>query len=221
MSTLESNFATLLGKQPSDKERQRLYRVKDALGLSNNDALWLIIMALEHYENLYARIPKMIKEDAGMILEKHRLAATILSERAAEQAARSVDESIKDAAASVIYEAAKKTARTLTRRDRLKWYCCTVALTTLAFAGFGWLMHKAGHEAGYGLGAGQAYDTAKNEVAAASWANTPEGQLAYRFAQTGQLQMLARCTGKGWEIRNGICFAKEVAGEGVYGWHLP
>jgi hypothetical protein len=41
MSELDDSFAKLLGRQPSDAERQQLYTVRDALGLKNNDALWL------------------------------------------------------------------------------------------------------------------------------------------------------------------------------------
>ena len=31
----------------------QLFAVRDALGLQNNDALWLVLMALEHYRDLY------------------------------------------------------------------------------------------------------------------------------------------------------------------------
>ena len=48
MSDLDDSFAKLLARQPTDAERQRLYQVRDALGLKNNDALWLVLMALEH-----------------------------------------------------------------------------------------------------------------------------------------------------------------------------
>ena len=64
MSELEESFAKLLGRQPSDTERQKLYRVRDALGLKNNDALWLLIMVLEHYQNLYESIPERIEAAA-------------------------------------------------------------------------------------------------------------------------------------------------------------
>ena len=38
-SSLDDSFAKLLGRQPSDAERQQLYRVRDALELKNNDAV--------------------------------------------------------------------------------------------------------------------------------------------------------------------------------------
>ena len=49
MSELDDSFAKLLGKQPSDSERQHLYRVRDALDLKNHDAIWMILMALQHF----------------------------------------------------------------------------------------------------------------------------------------------------------------------------
>ena len=47
-------------RQPSDAERQQLYTVRDALGLKNNDALWLVLMALQHYQDQYERFPNAI-----------------------------------------------------------------------------------------------------------------------------------------------------------------
>jgi len=64
MSDLDDSFAKLLGRQPTDEDRQELIRVRDALGLKSNDALWLILMALQHYQSLYADIPASIKDAA-------------------------------------------------------------------------------------------------------------------------------------------------------------
>ena len=55
---LETAFHQLLGRTPTDQERLRLYRVKDALGLEPNDSLWLVLMALDHYTTLYEKIPQ-------------------------------------------------------------------------------------------------------------------------------------------------------------------
>lgn len=64
MSELEASFTKLLGRQPTDADRQQLYRVRDALQLKDNDALWLVLMALQHYQTLYAGIPDSISEAA-------------------------------------------------------------------------------------------------------------------------------------------------------------
>ena len=64
MSDLDDSFAKLLGRQPSDAERQSLYRVRDALCLKNNDALWLVLMALQHYQGQYEKFPQAIAQAA-------------------------------------------------------------------------------------------------------------------------------------------------------------
>ncbi len=58
---LDSAFEQLVGRQVTDQERIRLYKIKDALKLSPNDSLWLIIIVLEHYNTLYEQIPKKIR----------------------------------------------------------------------------------------------------------------------------------------------------------------
>lgn len=64
MNDLDASFEKLLGRQPSDTDRQNLYRVRDALGLKNNDALWLVLMALQSYDERYKAIPARIEKAA-------------------------------------------------------------------------------------------------------------------------------------------------------------
>ena len=84
----------------------------------------------------------------------------------------------------------------------------------------GWLVHESGKDSGYQAGFGRGYTEAKDEKAAAAWANTPEGKLAYRFAQTGSIASLAKCDKPGWYIEKGVCYVKQTS-EGIYGWGLP
>jgi hypothetical protein len=49
--TIEETFAKVVGRHASDEERQRLCRLRDALGLRDNDAFWSIVMALEYYDS--------------------------------------------------------------------------------------------------------------------------------------------------------------------------
>jgi hypothetical protein len=46
--SVEEALAKVVGRQASDDERPRLYRLREALGLRDNDAFWNIVMALEH-----------------------------------------------------------------------------------------------------------------------------------------------------------------------------
>jgi hypothetical protein len=64
MSELDASFEKLLGRQPTDTDRKQLYQVRDALGLKNNDALWLVLMALQSYDERYKAIPAQISTAA-------------------------------------------------------------------------------------------------------------------------------------------------------------
>ena len=98
MSNLDDSFTKLLGRQPSDAERQRLYRVRDALGLKNNDALWLVLMALEHYEQLYAGIPERIEAAAKKAARSAAAQAQADVNSAIAQLVPSVESAVREGA---------------------------------------------------------------------------------------------------------------------------
>ena len=55
-----SSFESMLGRAATERERDQLRRVQAELGLRENDALWLVIFALQYYEGLYRQFPKAI-----------------------------------------------------------------------------------------------------------------------------------------------------------------
>jgi hypothetical protein len=72
MDDIENSFKALLGRQPSEKEIGSLYRVKNALNIRDNDALWLVLMALESYDTLYSKYPALIAGQVDDVIEKQR-----------------------------------------------------------------------------------------------------------------------------------------------------
>lgn len=56
---IEAAFEKLAGES-TDKERQELYKIKDALGLDPHDAVWMVLMALQYHHRLYEKIPAEI-----------------------------------------------------------------------------------------------------------------------------------------------------------------
>lgn len=57
-------FAVLYGRQPTDADKLRLMRCKDALGLPDDDAIWALLIALAHFQSLYEEIPAKISAAA-------------------------------------------------------------------------------------------------------------------------------------------------------------
>lgn len=84
-----------------------------------------------------------------------------------------------------------------------------------------WLGHASGREGGLAEG----YREARDEKAAAAWANTPNGRLALALDKAGGLSPVTACDTAGWwtETREGrrYCFAGPAPNRKTYGWPLP
>lgn len=87
MPDVRSTFEQLLGRQPSDQEVQALYRVKNTLGIRDNDALWHVLMALQSYDSLYRRYPELITAEVAKIVNEQR---ALLAETAQVEAKRAL-----------------------------------------------------------------------------------------------------------------------------------
>ena len=86
MLDVEASFEKLLGRQPSEKEIQSLYRVKNALNIRDNDALWLVLMALESYDTLYRKYPAMISGQVAQILAEQKAAMATIADAETKKA---------------------------------------------------------------------------------------------------------------------------------------
>jgi hypothetical protein len=212
LGELDASFEKLLGRQPTDRERQRLYRVRDALNLKPTDAVWQLLMALEHYETLYEKMPALIAEAARDAMKATRAAA-----EAESKAAR---DATKRALMDAVHQAAIVSAKRAAGAELWKWICTAVILVSVAFGVVTGGAYGRGVTAGLTRGMADARARYESAAAAASWANTPEGRLAYDMARIGSLHDLATCSGRGLVARDGWCIVQAERGKG-YRWRLP
>ena len=112
-ATTISSFERLLGRTATESEREQLRRVQAELGLRENDALWLVIFALQYYEGLYRQFPKAIVAEAQRVLSETRATA--------EATIRAGAESAKADLAKAIATAARDVTRDVARRQMLQW----------------------------------------------------------------------------------------------------
>ena len=206
-------FKRLNGREATAEDVLKFERLTTALETTPGDAMLAVLVALDHYETLYGTIPAKITETATDTLSSFKQSADA-------QATASIAEAKADLAKAVS-EVAVKVAQNTSAKQMWQWASACIATAFLCFGLFGWYMHSSGKNSGYQAGYGTGYTEAKDEKAAAAWANTPEGRTAYRFAQSGELQRLAQCSGKGWKIEKRICYPHQVPDEGLYGWRLP
>ena len=82
-----------------------------------------------------------------------------------------------------------------------------------------------GHSSGWDQGQAAGYASARDETAAASWANTPNGQRALALDRLGSLNLVVSCSRPGWTIeeRKGsrVCFVKNAPDGTLNGWFIP
>lgn len=62
-----SRLERLLERELSSEEKERLHRVQDAFGISDNDALWELITAMEYQRKYYDELPGKISQAATEI----------------------------------------------------------------------------------------------------------------------------------------------------------
>lgn len=212
MNTLDDAFTRLLGTQPTDQQKQDLYRTRDALKLKNDDVLWLLLMALGHYETLYRRFPALISEAAVTTLAKVKETASAELKASASATQRELT--------AALARAAERAAPGTTRCRTLRWTLASLVTSAVCLSFVGWVAYRHGAVSGFSQGWVNAHRTCADENAAAAWGNTPEGQLAYALAKAGSLRDLANCSGRGWVQKGRVCFPRSDGGS-VYGWRLP
>jgi hypothetical protein len=129
----------VVGEQPTEEQKKRLYRMRDALGLANNDALWLVLLALEHYDGRFRKYPDQLGLEAMRLFEGQRVA---FAQGAAAETARS-QRSLARAVAATAQELAGRTA------DAARWRAWATVAAGMVL--FGALCTTAG----FTMGAGQ------------------------------------------------------------------
>ena len=168
-----------------------------------------MMVALEHYQGLYSSMPARIEEAARAAVGEAKETAQRVANTAAQLAHSDLVEQLGEAVNKVATESARK--------QQWKALAIGIGAAAISLLVTGWVCFDAGREAGYGA----AIKVARNETAAAAWANTQEGQLGYRLALVGSLQQVARCNAPGWKIRNGACLPQADAEGTLHGWVMP
>ena len=204
-------FETLLGRKATDGERQKLYRVRDTLGVRSTDSLWTLLLILEYYLALYEKLPQRI-EDAARAAVAHAKAT-------AEAQAKAAAAEVKRALTAGVLATVNHTARAATVKDILKWVAMTVLTLSIVIVAVGKWAFNRGAEEGQDHAARVAMQDRERRDAEASWASTADGRLAYDLAKAGMLHDMVTCSGRGLLAREGWCIAQGERGR-PYRWRF-
>jgi hypothetical protein len=132
--SVEDAFAKVVGRSASEEERVRLHRLRDALGLQDNDAFWAIVMALEYYDSFFRAYPAQFAEQAASTIERARAALATAAQKEAAHVQRVLSQKVAETSVQI----AKRMAD---RPIGLRWM--TLLLT--AVIAFGALCVNAGY----------------------------------------------------------------------------
>ena len=138
--TVDDAFAKVVGRQASEDERARLYRLRDALGLRDNDAFWSIVMALEHYDSFFRAYPAQLAEAAERTIEHAREAFAAAAEREAAEVQRVLSEKV----AETSVEIARKLAERPVGLHRVTWVLAAVVAFGALCVNAGYALAGAG-----------------------------------------------------------------------------
>ena len=202
-------FEAAFHRKPTAEEVGRLERVMDVLDVRENDAIMTLMVVLEFYLSLYGSVPERIEAAAKAAVGETKETTEKIAATAAQLAHGDLVEQLGKAVNQVASDAAKK--------QQWKALGAGIAAAAITILMTGWLAFSQGKEAGFGAG----FKAARHEAAAASWANTPQGQMAYRLALVGSLDQVARCTAGGWKVKNGACLPYPDADGSLRGWMMP
>lgn len=202
-------FEAAFQRKPTPDEVDRLNRVMDVLDVRENDAIMVLMIVLEFYLGLYSNMPGRIEAAAKTAVGETKETTQRVAATAAQLAHSDLVEQLGKAVNQVAGDAAKK--------QQWKALAIGIGAASISLLITGWMAFDQGKEAGYGA----AIKVARNESAAATWANSPEGQLAYRLALVGSLQQVARCSAPGWKVKNGACLPYPDTDDSLHGWALP
>lgn len=211
MSDLEESFKKLLDRQPTDGARQRLYRVRDALNIKPTDAVWTLLMVMEHYQTMYEEIPRQIAEAARNATETIRATA--------EAQAKAAREETKKGLMKAVTEAVRATAKQHARAEHFKWVSAAVSIVSIMFLAVGWGENRRGQAQGLAAGESRAKAECAYATKLSSWALTPDGTRAYELEKLGSLHDLVSCAGRGLERKGDWCVAQPERGRS-YRWRV-
>lgn len=98
----ENLFEFLYRRMPTEEEKARLLRIKEALGLSKRDEFWPLILVLEYYTRIFVaarfQLVKAVKKETQKLEKILQKSGSLAETHARAAVARAIDESAEQIA---------------------------------------------------------------------------------------------------------------------------
>jgi len=215
VSDTRAAIRLIAGVEPTPEQVRRVQAIAHSLDIPASDAMMPILIMLDTYHGAFSALPQKALNAAKAAAENATAQSTLAINTAVAQAVKDLGPEV---GAAVV-----KVASDINHVNKAKWIGGVVLGVALLLTAFGRFTHQAGYSSGFETGRAAGYKAAADEKAMAAWANTDQGRLAYELAQAGNLEKLAHCDGKGWELEKGMCYPFSVMENQknmTYGWSV-
>lgn len=214
-------ISLIAGRDVTPDTVARVQAIAHSLEIPANDSMMPILISLDTYYSAFKDLPRQHQQAAEQAAESAKELISAKIDLLTTEAIKAVSGEV----ATTVSKLAEKVATDTATRDKSMWIAGAAASVAIAFAVFGMVIHKTARTEGYNSGYAVGYREAKDEKAAAAWANTPEGKSAFKFAQMHELDKLMRCKGNSWETekqKDGsiYCFPKADNNGRILGWRI-
>jgi len=210
---IKTAFEKLIGQTASDAELAALYRTQHVLQLSDDDPLWLILIALQYYLRLYHDIPESITRTQISALEtlKGTIDGMVATSTAVAQ----------EELAKCVERTAREIAWNTSGKQLVQWIAAAVIVVAGSIGSLSYYINHTAYDAGYNAGYGVGRTESVDEKIAANWANTTQGTWAQWMVQNGVFADIASCRLPGWKKKGDRCYPYADPTGTVYGWRIP
>ena len=193
---IDEKFQELLGRPPTNEERQRFLKIKRLGRVSRSDTFWSLVVVMESYLGLYGEMPRKISGAVKTVVAESRIAAK-----------SEVDAAARESQAALVKEVAKSAqaiAGNVAEAERLRWRSMMRVSTSVAVFVFiiGWFI-------AYFAGQYVAWEEAKAQEPRLVWLASAEGEAVVRAQQDGSLK---------WRLSEEADLARSLSGAGVLAW---
>lgn len=222
MSDTRAAMKLIGGIEPTPQQVQRVQAIAHSLDIPANDAMMPILIMLDAYYGAFSALPERAQKAADRAAESAERQSKVTVDKSVALAIQNLSPAAEKAFGAVV-EKITETQHEKETKEKFQWIAGSIVISTLALCLIAWVMHSTAFESGFESGSVAGYEKAKNEIAAASWANTEQGQLAHDLANAGGLEKVARCEGKGWQLKDQTCTPFPIKEDGdlmAYGWKV-
>lgn len=210
-TSLQTTLETLIGREPTTEELAKFYKIREACGFSDHDAVWSLLAAFGHYEILYGSIPSKIVEETVKLLAEHKLAIEATAQAAERGIKTSLYETVREATSKLVDEA-RATGDVLSTIRAKR----SLVIGSLLSAGLAAIMLVVVGWSGYLVGA-------RSSSVHAAWLQSSEGVAARQLAQVNSIRTMLDCPAPYQTHREGgatYCIPYDPVSKKSWGWRI-